>query len=183
MSASDGRIKVGDLQEGGESVRRLRRTSAAPSAVSSGHLGVQVEGTPPGDMNPLLEDEWWDICRDETAPGVEHDGVIRGCYECYTMCASHPAAQGPSDVLACVEKALARCVVPEISDLMQKFKNYIDPPNTCPPWTEFDVDTWESSTCDGPIACSNECQRFCRNEGFSEGQCQTAGDLYYCNCE
>jgi len=145
--------------------------------------GIAIpKGTPPASMNPLTEDEWWDICRDETAPGIEHPG-IPGCLDCYTMCASHPAASDPTAIATCIEKAVTQCVLPEITDLIQGFIDAINPPDTCY-WddNQFDVNTWESETCRDPIACSNECQRFCPTKGYNNGQCETVGEIYYCNC-
>ncbi len=142
---------------------------------------INLKGTPPADMTPFKQ-EWWEICRDENAPGIEHEG-FKGCYECFTMCTSHPDASDPQSVIKCGQMFLTDCIVPELQEQIEKFMSYINPQETCSPWTQFDVDTWESETCKDPIACSNECERFCKDQGFNKGICETKGSLYYCNCE
>lgn len=143
---------------------------------------ISKMGTPPGSMNPIKESEWWDICRDETEPGIEHPEIYPGCYECYTMCASHPKVEEPDEILECANRAIRLCVLREIEDSWQKLLDYINPPDTCD-WKKKDKDTWEADECRDPIACSNECVRFCDTKGFSTGQCETSGDKYYCNCD
>jgi len=154
----------------------------ATKAGSKSQLPTLPKGTPPADMNPLEDDEWWDICRDETAPGIEHPG-IGGCLECYTLCASHPASSDPTAIATCIQKTITNCAIGEINDMIQGFLDAINPPDTCL-WgnNQFDTNTWESETCRDPIACSNECQRHCPTEGFTSGQCETAGSIYFCNC-
>lgn len=151
---------------------------------------VSPKGTPPGDMSPF-DPEWWEICRDENAPGIPHDGRgnlidlptgIDGCLECFTMCTSHPEASDPSAVATCAQMALTSCVIPEATDEWNKLWSYIFPTDTCSPWSNVDVDTWQSTTCQDPITCSNECARFCPTKGYAKGTCETAGDIYYCNC-
>jgi hypothetical protein len=171
--------KGGGVEPG--AIRRVQigaTTGDMSAGDPSGRIPVEQKGTPPGDMNPLTEDEWWSICRDEDAPGIPHEGPIAGCMECFYMCAAHPAANDPQDSLTCFNKAILQCVLPELGEMFQRV-----PPNTCQPWSRFDSDTWESTSCKDPVACSNECQRLCREEGFGSGRCETAGDLYFCSCE
>jgi hypothetical protein len=162
----------------GSRVRKL----IVPNREKEIKLPTLPKGTPPGDMDPHADDEWWDICRDESAPGIEHPGIYPGCMECYTMCASHPATVGPEDIASCLTRTLNLCVIPEVLDEIQKIMDYINPPETCSPWSQYDPNTWESDTCRDPIACSNECQRYCPTQGYNNGQCETLGDTYYCNC-
>lgn len=142
---------------------------------------IRKKGTPPGEMSPF-DPEWWEICRDEEAPGIPHEGIY-GCYECFTMCTSHPEATDPQDVFTCGQLAVTDCILPEIQEQIEKLLGYLFPTNTCDPWTQTDSDTWESTTCEDPMACANECVRFCPTQGFDTGTCQTAGEIYYCNCE
>lgn len=171
----------GDFKKLGSKVKKLEPFIKDSTKIKKFKLPISLKGTPPADMDPLTDDKWWDICRDETAEGIDHDGIYPGCYECYTLCASHPASSEAQDTVTCLEKTINNCVLPEIADLYQKYMDYINPPDSCS-WKQFDSNTWESESCRDPQACSNECQRHCVEEGFNTGQCETAGDIYYCNC-
>lgn len=173
-------------------MKNFKKMAKDKSSKKNTKLLTSIKGTPPADMSPLEDDEWWDICRDETAFGIPHDGRnnvidlptgVDGCIECFTMCTSHPDV-GTEDVGTCITKAITNCVVPEIQDQIDILTDFIFPTDSCD-WKQVsgDPDSWESQDCDDPIDCSNECARLCSSEGFISGQCQTSGDTFFCNCD
>lgn len=139
---------------------------------------IQIKGTPPGDINPFDDPEWWDICRDEIAFGEPHPGIA-GCFTCATMCASDPSATGRE--LECWTSGLfLECIIPEITDL---FNTIIPREPSC----EFedimgDPNKFRSSTCLDSTACIVECPTKCKEEEYNDGSCEKVGDDWFCTC-
>jgi len=169
-------------------LEKLKKESKVklPEVVSGNK--TQKRGTPPSEINPFDDPEWWSICRDEIEFGIPHDGRnlpinlptgVDGCFECATMCASDPNATGRE--LECWTGLLwSECIIPEIVDAWNllvgrqptcDFQDIVADPNS-----------FRSETCEDSTACVAECPPKCKDEGYTSGSCRKSGGVYFCDC-